>query len=352
MLKENRRVQHKATASVVHDSFNSIRHEPKLVISKTCSNKGFVKSKENDSRAGNIGIVLNVEDDKRLIFTANDSYINNLTINPVAYTNKPVEASKGLASTKSEKQFKREKLKKCDSEWVEIASRLEIRLKKSVRESNRSSAQERFNVYRSFFNEIINADLHFGGMLKKIQGGYESMLSELNDSLAKQTDHYESKLHQIIEEESRKRRILEQQNLSILKELKRQAMYIENLKGHLKELKMQKTTELKDYFEDNEVNKESTRIKIEGHKREHSVTELITLKKPKVPKLKTEVTPSKRKVVIPKLDLSKIQKAERKESSQKKATDEPILDYNDEFMAMEDEFSKSWKEALANERRY
>jgi len=358
MVEENRKPQHRPSASVVHESFTSMKREPKLTIPKTCSNK------ENDGRSDNIGIVLNVEENnnKGVIFTANDSYINNLTINPVAYTNKPVEGSKDLSSTKSEKRFKRENLKKCDSEWFKIASRLEIRLKKSVRKSDRSSAQERFNVYRSFFSEIINVDSYFGGMLKKIQAAYESMLSELKDSLAKQNDYYESKLHQVINEESNKRKLLEQQNLSILKELKRQAMYIENLKGHVKELKMQRTTELKDYLEENnslqehEASKNGTRKKTEEHRREYPANELITLKKSKVPKpkeaVRTEITPSKKKMEIPKLDLSKLHKANHKKPNQKETADEPILDYNDEFMAMEDEFSKSWKEALENEKRY
>lgn len=365
VLADNRKPQHKATASVVHESFTSIKRHPRTF-------KGHLQNKENDSKADNVGIVLNVEDgtNKGVIFTANDSYINNLTINPVAYTSKPVEASKGL-STKSEDRLKRKPLKKCDSEYLEIASRLEVRLKKSVRDLDRTSSQDKFNIYRSFFNEIIQSDFYFGGMLKKIQGAYESVITELNDSLAKQSDYYETKLHQVVEEEAKKRQHSEQQNISILKELKRQALYIERLKGNIKELKMERVTDC--IGESNSrLSKEHEEIrystlkksnKTEGHRRDYSQVELKTLKKTKSTKFKecssakqkTEATPSKKKVTIPKLDLTKLRNTEEhtnKQTSLKETADEVIQDYNDEFMAMEDIFSQSWKDALAKEKRY
>eukprot|EP00829_Urostomides_striatus_P014842 TRINITY_DN4516_c0_g1_i1.p1 TRINITY_DN4516_c0_g1~~TRINITY_DN4516_c0_g1_i1.p1 ORF type:complete len:351 (-),score=86.60 TRINITY_DN4516_c0_g1_i1:12-1064(-) len=122
---------------------------------------------------------------KELVVTTNNSYIENLTINPIAYKQRDTTPKvKGSQETHGNNVEQRE------AEYREKASRLELELKKTVRESERSSSggKNKISIYRLFFNEIIAADPYFGGLLREIQKAYETQINDLSEILNKQND--------------------------------------------------------------------------------------------------------------------------------------------------------------------
>ena len=137
-----------------------------------------------------------------------------------------------------------------------------------------------------------------------------------------------NKFKTIIEEEQKKLAKSEQQRIDILKELKRQAVYIESLKGVIKELKENRNSE---------SNKENIPVNLP---QKINCLEKVQMKIP----------------LVPKLDLSRIHtRTENTGLSEEADTNEVVdnvVDYHDEFMAMESIFSKSWRDALAKEKRY
>ncbi len=338
---------------------------------------------------------------KGVVVTTNGSYINNININPVAYTTQHVAAADSLS--------KRKNTERRDSECVEIASKLELELKKTVRESERvsTSGHNKFAIYRTFFDEIIKADPYFGGMLREIQKTYESKIVELNALLAKQGDSYDAKqaeLRKELEREHRLREDNEKQRLLVLKEMKKQAVCIETQKTVIAELKSQAGTEKK-AASPVEKTKEEPAVRyrtLPAHK-------LSGSKRDQVPRLKfpgnsstrhaaaekqanASMMVESRHVVVPRLDLSRIHSKLPEEDSNSVAQQQPMvaqnaeelkespsggsteknpcetevyveaegiehgedgpLDYHDEFMSKADEFSQSWKNALAREKRY
>jgi len=228
------------------------------------------------------------------------------------FVNQTLESSEVLM--KSTENLRKKPLGKCDSEYQELASELERKLRKSIKESSSGDSQDKYVIHRYFFSEIIKSDPYFGGLLKMIKEGYEAKFKNMRE--------IGYKLRDKLEEERSKRKESEQQKLSLLKELKKQTMYIESLKANLRKLK-----------KSNYDNKENLAL---------NNSEPVPCKKIK-------------KMAIPKLDLSKIHSQLEEpvlSGGMEISETENILDYHDEFMAMEAEFSKSWKDALAKEKRY
>ncbi len=353
-----------------------------------------------------------------LVVTTNGSYINNLNINPVAFTQQV--ASLGKESNSAAKKPTTEKR---DSECVEKASRLELELKKTMRESERatSGGPNKFGIYRTFFDEIIKADPYFGGLLREIQKAYEAKIGELNSLLAKQGDSYDAKqveLRKELEREHRLREETEKQRLLVLKEMKKQALFIESQKTVIKELKSQPEAKKDSATGSDSASSGKDRAyrTLQAHKAgpRRDVPPIVGLRQKccvgnsssstrhaeghnrERPTNVSMMVESKH-VMVPKLDLSRIHKEEsnsgappepaapaeevkapttggsnheseepsgHNEANYGKTLNEILglennaggegtpLDYNDEFMSKADEFSQSWKDALAREKRY
>ena len=380
------------------------RHAEKLCYPEASHIKsGIPSEKENNNskQADKIAVMVNVADSakgKGFVVTASGSYINNININPVAYSTQPIEIPKESPAVQADTSQKGKKAEQRDSECVEIASKLEHELKKTVRESERSSSggQNKFGIYRMFFDEITKADPYFGGLLREIQKAYESKFGDLNALVAKQGDSSDSRVNELKKELERERKNHEEsekQRMLVLKELKRQALYIENLKATIKELRSKRdATECSSKHLNSSGSSDRSKDLVNKTVQYPSKT----LPKKDVPKMpvknqssSTRHDEKKHPVVVPKLDLSKLHSraedvnsdkasvnAEAKKSSSqlhnkdsekgtvKEAFEEVMnetfgendviaqLDYHDEFMAMADEFSQSWKDALANEKRY
>jgi hypothetical protein len=259
---------------------------------------------------------------KGLLVTNNGSFINNLNIAPVVYAKQESGARKEL-----DDEIQSKSLEKCDSVCMEVASKLELKLKNTVRESGRSSSgrQNKFNIYRSFFKEIIKADPYFGGLLSKIQDAYENRITELRQLTNRQLrSGQEVKWSKLLEEECKKRKDAELERNKAIKEAEHYKQQIKELKETIQDLKL-----------DNTLN--------------NARYDLPLKKEPPTNSIKL-------KPLIPKLDISKVHVQVEEPNLNlpnelQSGEDEP-LDYHDEFMAMADAFSQSWKDALAKERRY
>eukprot|EP00826_Nyctotherus_ovalis_P019077 TRINITY_DN15821_c0_g6_i2.p1 TRINITY_DN15821_c0_g6~~TRINITY_DN15821_c0_g6_i2.p1 ORF type:complete len:395 (+),score=94.88 TRINITY_DN15821_c0_g6_i2:112-1296(+) len=295
-------------------------------VSKSCLNKSKTKQESKDFKANeslNYGVVngkKNFAEIDDITHTIERSSDNNQSVRTAAHGRQTLGKTKESVAMKSTGSLRRKPSSKSDSEYVELASELEYKLRRTITEGCSSEKQDKFAVYRNFFKEIIKSDPYFGGLLKIIQDGYETKLKNMRE--------IDGKLRSKLEEERRKRKESEQQKLLLLKELKQQAIYVENLKANIRELNRS-----------NRENKENIHSNYN--------TRPVQCKKLK-------------NVAIPMLDLTKIHsQVEDVESGKSKelglsigSNADNILDYHDEFMAMENLFSQSWKDALAKEKRY
>jgi hypothetical protein len=255
-------------------------------------------NKENINKNNKISIRIHTEKSmdsnlpsKRLVVGGDGTFVNNVSISS-AY-NSQLESKKKLSSTKTEDTPLESAPYRKDSQCVEVVLRLKKKLKKY-------KGNNKLNICSSCFDEVIRVDPYFGEVLKEIKNEYEFTITELTNKETLVTSSKESTI--------------------LLKELKKQALYIEKLKGRIKELSKRKVL----------MKSSSTRQEVRS------------------------------KVVIPKLDLSKIHSYNEEVSSKEPHTKDvtsdnnniSLMDYQDEFMAMEDAFSQSWKDALAKERRH
>jgi len=258
---------------------------------------------------------------KGLVVTTNGSFINNLNIAPVVYAKQRSEVRKELGG-----EMQRKSLEKYDPVCIEIASKLELKLKNTVRESDRSSSgrQNKLNIYRSFFKEIIRVDPYFGGLLSKIKDAYENRITELKQLTNRQLLGQNIKWKKLLEEERKKRKEVEIERDTAIQVAKRYRQQIEELKETKQNLQLDDNFYNSHYYPP---------VKEEPHT--NSV---------------------RAKPLIPKLDISKVH-VQVEESNlplpnELQSGEDEVMDYHDEFMARADAFSQSWKDALAKERRY
>lgn len=255
--------------------------------------------KENVDKSNKIAIKISTDKNavsKKLLGSTNGTFINNLSTSSAVCNSQLGSAKKANFAKLNEPP--QPSTERSNSKFMELALRLERKVKK-YKGSNKLS------MYSSCFDEIIKADPYFGTLLREIKNEYEFTITELaskeNSGANAEELQAECKRH-------------EDKNAALVKELKRQALYIEKLKGSMKELKKAKDLGAK----------------------------------------------GKTKVSIPKLDLSKICSAKGLSSKEQRTKDVTahvhndvlLMDYQDEFMAMEEAFSQSWKDALANEKRH
>jgi hypothetical protein len=112
--------------------------------------------------------------------------------------------------------------------------RLERKLKKRLNED-----EDKFEVYSSFFNEIIEEDLCYRQLLKQIKGGYEEKHSELKKQLAEQRSKHEFKLSALNNEMESQRQMFGDKEDQMLRELKEKDLRIKELEEVLKAKKEQ-----------------------------------------------------------------------------------------------------------------
>jgi len=263
--------------------------------SKLIAYSTFNSNKENANKSNKIVIRIHADKNlpsKRLVIAENEKFVNNANTSSVKYDSQ-LESTKKIDFSQANNTPLESASYRKDPQCVEVGLRLEKKLRKY-------KGNNKLNMCSSCFDEIIKVDPYFGKVLKEIKNEYEFTITELSNKEVPMSNFKESAI--------------------LLKELKRQALYIEKLKEKIKELSKKKVL----------VKSSSTRQEV------------------------------RRKIVIPKLDLSKIHSYNEDISSKELHTKDvtsgkneiSLMDYQDEFMAMEDAFSQSWKDALANERRY
>ena len=334
----------------------------------------------------------NNRSEKNVILSANHSYIANLNISSNPQQNEYHSKQDSSLKTTSTSHILSDSSKRKEDSNALVA-KIESEFGNTIKMLKNSD--EITNYTRNTIDELCKLEPSMAGMLSEIKNSYE-MCIQLKDNDLKadmESIQREKKRVESLHKES------EEHNANLLKEIKSNQKYIENQKAIIKELKaeMESKNDLQKYKEhylqakeDNKkMGKIILKLQAENNELKDKTKSLMSLMKgvsiPAVQKegIKKLENRETKEVKVPALDLSKIMKntehyrpiikkskCPHHSSSSSSSESEEVIEHqskplvpkldlsmivkkdvgnHQEFIILQKEFSKSWKEQLVHE---
>ncbi len=288
--------------------FNLLQRE----ANSPSSSLNVTKIADEPSKTAPKVISRKVDNEKKLIVTANNSYIHNINISSDAFSccdarpqeltmTVPEKSAEGTAAVR-------------DRRVRSVALELDKRL---LRADSCQDKEKRLDAFKEALLNIITIEPTFGGMLEQIKGGYDAYIEEtlrrcderITQTAAERDRMWAAKLEKVENELRRKSALIQKQEKTIASQKQKLKVPPLDLK------RLQKRRESADAA--NVQNPDSDPSRKKG----------VTMPENKL-----------NNVQIPTLNFAKLPR--------------DGTGYHDEFLAKEAEFSPSWRDRLAKEKRY